>query len=100
MAMKAIVEGGEVIEALHERILGRTVAGVAVDPDTQQILLEAGALFEEETVNEIERVGIDEVMVRTPLNCKPRYGLCAKCYGRDLGRGALVNVGEAVGVIA
>src|SRR5260364_6472 len=100
MAMKAIVEGGEVIEALHERILGRTVAVDVVDADTQQILFEAGALFEEAAVNEIERAGIDEVMVRTPLNCKTRYGLCAKCYGRDLGRGALVNVGEAVGVIA
>src|SRR5260364_290344 len=82
MAMKAIVEGGEVIEALHERILGRTVAVDVVDPDTQQILFEAGALFDEAAVNEIERAGIDEVMVRTPLNCKTRYGLCAKCYGR------------------
>lgn len=100
MAMKAIVEGGEVIEALHERILGRAAAVNVIDPHTQQTLFEAGALFDEGAVSEIERAGIDEVIVRTALNCETRYGLCAKCYGRDLGRGALVNVGEAVGVIA
>ena len=100
VAMKALVEGGEVIEALRERILGRTVAADVVNPETQETLYEAGTLLGEDEVEQIEFLGIDEVKVRTPLTCDTRYGLCAKCYGRDLGRGHLVNVGEAVGVIA
>ena len=76
-----------------------TVADV-VNPETQETLYEAGTLLDEDAVEEIERLGIDEVRVRTPLTCETRYGLCAACYGRDLGRGSLVNVGEAVGVIA
>ncbi len=100
VAMKALVEGGEVIEALRERILGRTVAADAVNPETQETLYVAGTLLGEDEVEQIELLGIDEVKVRTPLTCDTRYGLCARCYGRDLGRGHLVNVGEAVGVIA
>ncbi len=100
VAMKALVEGGEVIEALRERILGRSVAIDVVNPETQATLYEAGTLLGEDEVDQIELLGIDEVKVRTPLTCDTRYGLCAKCYGRDLGRGHLVNVGEAVGVIA
>jgi len=100
VAMKALVEGGEVIEALRERILGRTVAADVVNPETQETLYVAGTLLGEDEVEQIEMLGIDEVKVRTPLTCDTRYGLCARCYGRDLGRGHLVNVGEAVGVIA
>jgi DNA-directed RNA polymerase subunit beta' len=100
VAMKALVEGGEVIEALRERILGRVGAADIVNPETQATLFEAGTLLGEDEVEAIEALGIDEVKVRTPLTCDTRYGLCAKCYGRDLGRGHLVNVGEAVGVIA
>jgi len=99
-AMKALVEGGEVIEPLRERILGRVVASDIVNPDTQDVLYAAGYLLDEDAVDTIEALGIDEVRVRTPLSCETRYGLCAKCYGRDLGRGSLVNSGEAVGVIA
>ncbi|MDY0965302.1 MULTISPECIES: DNA-directed RNA polymerase subunit beta' [Massilia] len=98
--MKALVEGGEVIEALRDRILGRVTGTDVVNPETQETLYEAGTLLDEDMVEEIERVGIDEVKVRTPLNCDTRFGLCAKCYGRDLGRGSLVNSGEAVGVVA
>jgi DNA-directed RNA polymerase subunit beta' len=98
--MKALVEGGEVVEPLRERILGRVTAADIADLDTQDILYPAGTLLDEDAVDTIERLGIDEVMVRTPLTCDTRYGLCAKCYGRDLGRGSLVNAGEAVGVIA
>ncbi|MDN4061601.1 DNA-directed RNA polymerase subunit beta' [Massilia sp. YIM B02769] len=98
--MKAMVEGGEVIEPLRDRILGRVTGTDVVNPETQETLYEAGTLLDEDMVEEIERVGIDEVKVRTPLNCDTRYGLCAKCYGRDLGRGMLVNSGEAVGVVA
>jgi DNA-directed RNA polymerase subunit beta' len=100
VAMKALVEGGEVIEALRERILGRSLAADVVNPETQATLFHAGTLLSEDEVEQIEALGIDEVKVRTPLTCDTRYGLCATCYGRDLGRGHLVNVGEAVGVIA
>ena len=98
--MKALVEGGEVIEALRERILGRVVAIDVLNPEHQTVIYPAGVLLDEHAVDMIESLGIDEVKVRTPLTCETRYGLCAKCYGRDLGRGTPVNVGEAVGVIA
>ncbi|HLP81383.1 MAG TPA: DNA-directed RNA polymerase subunit beta', partial [Nitrosomonas sp.] len=100
VVMKALVEGGEIIEALRERILGRVVVNDVINPENQEIVFPAGMLLNEEAVDQIEALGIDEVKVRTPLTCETRYGLCAKCYGRDLGRGTLVNVGEAVGVIA
>ncbi len=100
VAMKALIEGGEVIEALRDRILGRVASTDVVNPETQETLYEAGTLLDEDAVDSVERLGIDEVRVRTPLTCETRYGLCAKCYGRDLGRGVLVNSGEAVGVIA
>jgi DNA-directed RNA polymerase subunit beta' len=99
-AMKAMVEGGEVIEALSERILGRVTSADVVNPETGETAYEAGTLLDEAAVERIEALGVDEVRVRTPLSCETRFGLCAKCYGRDLGRGGIVNVGEAVGVIA
>ncbi|MDR0588906.1 MAG: DNA-directed RNA polymerase subunit beta', partial [Burkholderiales bacterium] len=98
--LQSLMEGGEVIEPLRDRILGRVAAIDIVHPETQVTLYEAGTLLGEEEVGEIEKLGIDAVKVRAPLTCETRYGLCAKCYGRDLGRGQLVNVGEAVGVIA
>jgi len=98
--MKALIEGGEVVEPLRDRILGRVTTDDLVHPDTQETLIEAGTMLDEDAVDLIESVGLDEVRVRTPLSCETRYGLCAKCYGRDLGRGSLVNAGEAVGVIA
>src|SRR5258706_10687355 len=100
MAMKALVEGGEVVEALRERILGRVVGADVFNTENQEVLLPAGSLLDEDSVERIEALGIDEVKVRTPLTCETRYGICAACYGRDLGRGTRVNVGEAVGVIA
>jgi DNA-directed RNA polymerase subunit beta' len=98
--MKAIVEGGEVIEALRERILGRVLSRDVVNPESGETLYETGVLLDETAVERIEALGVDEVEVRAPLKCETRFGLCAKCYGRDLGRGTMVNVGEAVGVIA
>src|SRR5688500_9734705 len=100
VSMKALVEGGEVVEALRERILGRTLTVDLLHPETQDVLLPAGTLIDEDSVDAIDNLGIDEVKVRTPLSCDTRWGVCAKCYGRDLGRGSLVNVGEAIGVIA
>jgi DNA-directed RNA polymerase subunit beta' len=98
--VKALVEGGEVIEALRERILGRVTVDDLVDPETQETVIFSGTMLDEDLVDLIDKLGIDEVKVRTPLSCDTRYGLCAKCYGRDLGRGMMVNAGEAVGVIA
>jgi DNA-directed RNA polymerase subunit beta' len=98
--MRAIVEGGEVIESLRDRILGRTAAEDILHPENRSVLVPAGTMLEEDLIEEIESAGVDEVKVRTALTCETRYGLCAKCYGRDLGRGGLINLGEAVGVIA
>jgi DNA-directed RNA polymerase subunit beta' len=100
VSMKALVEGGEVVEALKERILGRTLANDLLHPETQDVLYAAGTLLDEEGVDTIDNLGIDEVKVRTALSCDTRWGVCSKCYGRDLGRGSPVNVGEAIGVIA
>ncbi|MFD1892243.1 DNA-directed RNA polymerase subunit beta' [Ottowia beijingensis] len=98
--MRAIVEGGEIIESLRERILGRTAAEDLVNPENQEVVVQAGQMLDEDAIDELENAGIDEVRVRTALTCATRFGICAKCYGRDLGRGGLVNMGEAVGVIA
>jgi DNA-directed RNA polymerase subunit beta' len=98
--MRAIVEGGEVIESLRDRILGRTTLEDVLNPETRDVLVKAGVMLDEDIIDVLEAVGVDEVKVRTALNCETRFGLCAMCYGRDLGRGGLVNNGEAVGVIA
>ncbi|MDR0233818.1 MAG: DNA-directed RNA polymerase subunit beta', partial [Zoogloeaceae bacterium] len=98
--VRALVEGGEVVEPLRERILGRVVADDLLDPETRETVIFSGAMLDEDKVDMIDKLGIDEVKVRTPLTCETRHGLCSKCYGRDLGRGYLVNVGESVGVIA
>jgi len=100
MVMKALVEGGDVVEPLRDRILGRVAAADVVNPDTGETIIDAGTLLDEAKVDLIDELGVDEVKVRTPLTCDTRWGLCAKCYGRDLGRGTLINSGEAVGVIA
>ncbi|MCX8516597.1 MAG: DNA-directed RNA polymerase subunit beta' [Rhodoferax sp.] len=98
--MRAIVEGGETIESLRDRVLGRTTAEEVLHPETQAVLTQAGEMLDEDTIEELEIAGVDEVKVRTALTCETRFGICAKCYGRDLGRGGLINGGEAVGVIA
>ncbi|MFC3626476.1 DNA-directed RNA polymerase subunit beta' [Vogesella amnigena] len=99
-AMKAVVQGGDVIEPLRDRILGRVTATDVVDPSSSETVIEAGTLLDESLVDMIDNLGIDEVKVRTAITCDTRYGLCAQCYGRDLARGKRVNAGEAVGVIA
>jgi len=101
LVMRPVIEGGDVIEALGDRILGRTVAQDVVKPgEGDEILAPAGTLIDERWVELLDSNGIDEVLVRTPIHCLTRYGVCAACYGRDLARGHLVNKGEAVGVIA
>ena len=98
--MRAIVEGGEVIESLRDRVLGRVTAEEVMHPEDRSVLAQAGVMLDEDMLEVLEAAGVDEVKVRTALTCETRFGICAKCYGRDLGRGGLVNGGEAVGVIA
>jgi DNA-directed RNA polymerase subunit beta' len=97
----ALVEGGEVVIALRDRILGRVIIGDINDPTNEkEILIPDGSLLEEKHVALLESKHIDQVQVRSPVTCQTRYGVCRSCYGRDLGRGHRVNLGEAVGVIA
>jgi DNA-directed RNA polymerase subunit beta' len=100
LAMAPLVEGGDVVEGLGERVLGRVVATDVQKPGTEETLVEAGTLLEESTVRLLEQEGVDQIQVRSPISCTTRYGVCSKCYGRDLARGRLINIGEAVGVIA
>ena len=98
--VKAVIEGGEVIAPLAERILGRSALVDVVHPKTKEVIVAAGELIEEAQVDAIDLAGIDIVSIRSALTCKTELGVCAKCYGRDLARGTPVNMGEAVGVIA
>jgi len=98
--MSPIIEGGDVVEPLGERVLGRVVAQDLMSTEGDRVILAAGELIDEGAVNKLEREGIDEVLVRSAITCESRYGVCSACYGRDLGRGHRINVGEAVGVIA
>ena len=100
LVTKALVKGGEIVEPLHDRILGRTATLDVIHPETQAVIYPAGTLLGEDEVENIDALGIDEVKVRTALTCDTRYGICSTCYGRDLGRGKLISMGEAVGVIA
>jgi DNA-directed RNA polymerase subunit beta' len=100
LSMTPLVEGGDVVEPLRERVLGRVVAHDVLVPGTDEVAVAAGTLLDERWVDRIEEMGVDQVMVRSPITCETRYGVCAACYGRDLARGHRVNMGEAVGVIA
>ncbi len=100
LRMMPIIEGGDVVEPLRERILGRVAAVDIPRPGSDEVLVEAGTLLDEKIVDEIEQAGVDQVWVRSAITCETRQGVCAKCYGRDLARGNQVNIGEAVGVIA
>jgi DNA-directed RNA polymerase subunit beta' len=100
LAMSPLVEGGDVVEALGERVLGRVVSEDVVKPGGKDVLIPAGTLLEEKLVRLLETEGIDQIMVRSPITCQTRYGVCASCYGRDLARGRTISIGEAVGVIA
>ena len=100
LVTRALIKSGEIVEPLRDRILGRVSAEDIVHPDTQEVAYPAGTLLNESEVENIDSWGIDEVKVRTALTCENRYGICRHCYGRDLGRGEFVSLGEAVGVIA
>ncbi|NQS72451.1 MAG: DNA-directed RNA polymerase subunit beta' [Desulfobulbaceae bacterium] len=95
-----LMEGGEIISRIGERILGRVALEDVIDPHTSEVLVAADEEITEEKVEAIESAGIDRVMIRSVLTCEAKRGVCAMCYGRDLGRGHMVNIGEAVGIIA
>lgn len=98
--MVPIIEGGDVVEPLHERVLGRIVATDVLKADSDEVLVPAGTFLDEDWVQEIDKLGVDEIKVRSAITCKATHGVCSSCYGRDLARGHRVNMGEAVGVIA
>ena len=100
MMMTPLVEGGDVVESLSERVLGRVTAWDTTAPGSDEVVVPAGTLLDEKWVEKLEQAGIDEVKVRSPITCETRYGICSSCYGRDLARGHRVNIGESIGVIA
>jgi DNA-directed RNA polymerase subunit beta' len=104
LVMQPLIEGGDVVVGLGHRILGRTIAKDVMDPSGKEVLIEAGTLIDEAWVKRLDNdqrfSSIDKAVVRSAITCETAFGLCAKCYGRDLGRGHKVNPGEAVGVIA
>ena len=100
LVLNPLIEGGDVVEPLRERVLGRVVADDLPYPDGSGIAVERGTLLDEWWVDRLEHLGIDEVRVRSPITCETRFGVCGACYGRDLARGEPVNIGESVGVVA
>ena len=100
LLMTPVIDGGDIIESLADRVLGRIVAADVVKPGSDEVLVPAGTLVDELWMQRIEEMGIDEILVRSPITCETRYGICSTCYGRDLGRGHQVNMGEAIGVVA
>jgi DNA-directed RNA polymerase subunit beta' len=100
LLVSAIIEGGDVVEPLGDRVLGRIVAQPVYEADEKTILIEEGTMLDELWVDQLDSLGVDEIVVRSAITCDTKFGVCAACYGRDLARGHQVNVGEAVGVIA
>jgi DNA-directed RNA polymerase subunit beta' len=100
VSMAPLVEGGDIVEPLAERVLGRVLAEPVLIPGTDKVAFDAGSMLDEATVLRLEELSIDQVVVRSPITCEVRYGVCSQCYGRDLARGKRINIGEAVGVIA
>ncbi len=100
LTVRAVMDGGDVVSALSERILGRTSAEDVLDPVTNAVLIPGNTLIEEDAADAIEKAGVEAVKIRSVLTCKSTVGVCGHCYGRDLARGTPVNIGEAVGVIA
>jgi DNA-directed RNA polymerase subunit beta' len=100
LTLRAVVEGGDVIEPLADRILGRFAAEAIMNAKTKETIVPAGEMIQEEHIEAIEKAAIDSVRIRSVLTCETKAGVCGKCYGRDLARNTTVNIGEAVGVIA
>ena len=100
LTITAVVEGGEIVQNLSERVLGRVTSQPIKDRENKKVILKKGTLIDEDNVMLIEEHGVDAVSIRTPVTCETNHGLCIKCYGRDLARGQIVDIGEAVGIIA
>ncbi|MEZ5560910.1 MAG: DNA-directed RNA polymerase subunit beta' [Pseudomonadales bacterium] len=100
LLVSAIIEGGDVVEPLGDRVLGRVVATDVYDADGKTVVVERGTMLDESWIDRLDELGIDQILVRSPITCSTQYGVCSNCYGRDLARGHRVNVGESVGVIA
>jgi DNA-directed RNA polymerase subunit beta' len=100
LTMTPLIEGGDIVEGLAERVLGRVLLEDVIQEGTDKVIMPAGTLLDEKLVSKLEQLGIDRVRVRSAITCETRHGICVKCYGRDLARGHSVNIGEAVGVIA
>ena len=100
LTTRAVMDGGEVVSSLAERILGRTTADDVLDPVSGAVLLARNELVDEELAEKIEKASVEMVKIRSVLTCESKVGVCGHCYGRDLARGTTVNIGEAVGVIA
>jgi len=100
LTMSPVIEGGDIIAPLGDRVLGRVLASDVISESNGETIVEAGTMINERMVERLETGGVDQVHVRSPITCETRYGICSSCYGRDLARGHIANVGEAVGVIA
>jgi DNA-directed RNA polymerase subunit beta' len=100
LTIQAIVDSGQVVASLGQRVLGRTAAGDITHPGSGHVIIPAGRLIDERDVERLEKANVQSIRIRSVLTCETRNGVCAKCYGRDLARGTPVNIGEAVGVIA
>lgn len=100
ITIRPLIEGGEIIESLYERALGRVTAEDIIDPTSGEVLIARNVLLDEEVMKLIEANGIDQIKVRSPITCETRYGICSMCYGRDLARGHIINIGESAGIIA
>ena len=98
--VSALIEGGEIIEALGDRVLGRVTLDDVMDPVTSEVIVKANTEIDEELVDNLEASGVDKILIRSVFTCKTKNGVCIRCYGRDLARGKMVNIGEAVGIIA
>jgi len=100
IVMRPIIDGGEVIVPLGDRVLGRTVSKNFLGPDNKKILIKKGTYIDEDLIEKFDDLGVYELKVRSAIHCETVYGVCSKCYGRDLGRGHPSNIGEAVGIVA
>ena len=100
LTISAVVEGGEIVQNLSDRVLGRVIAQPIKDRENKKVILKKGTLIDEDNVTLIEEHGVDAITIRNPVTCETNHGLCIKCYGRDLARGHIVDIGEAVGIIA
>lgn len=100
MSMRPVIEGGQVIQDLPTRLLGRVLSEDLVNADSGEVAFSAGTLLNESECERIDALGFQEASVRSPVTCKSRYGICGQCYGRDLARGNRISIGEAVGIVA